>query len=199
MIRAAGVALVMVLAGTPPPATAAADPQAASINAVAFSPLPSDTPIHVRALDNSEAALELKAEFETALRATGRSTTAEAGGLVLTLNSGRELGDRTNRERNEIREQRRQLENRVRERYAVSLFDSDRDRAPRARRPRGVTPTRYRLEATLDDRVSGRVLWRGWAVAPLHRGAERDLIEAMIPVLAGALGQTIRHGVFSPD
>ena len=60
-------------------------------------------------------------------------------------------------------------------------------------RPEGVNPSKYRLEARLDDRSDGRTLWQGWTTANLNRGEGSTLLEAMVGPLASSVGETIRE------
>ena len=167
----------------------------AVLNAVSYRPIPDSRPIHVRVLDNSEAKAAVKRRFERALTARGYALTQSEDHLVLTIESSDELGFwsyesgaliTADRGYSEIA--RKDLDS-----YQVSIYDTRKGGLiNRPERPAGVNPTRYRLDARLEDRDSGRTLWQGWTTANLDRGDGRDLILMMVPTLADNVGTTVR-------
>ena len=85
------------------------------------------------------------------------------------------------------------------ERLRVNLFDSASGGVFNEGRERGtsiVTPSQYRVDATIDDRRSGQRLWQGWAIADLREADGATLTRSMVPALVGSFGQTVRRKPF---
>ncbi len=59
-----------------------------------------------------------------------------------------------------------------------------------------VTPTQYRVDASMEERTSGRRLWQGWATANLEQSDGLALTMSMVPVLTQHVGQTVRQKPF---
>ena len=205
---AAAVALGVVLAWAP--ATAQEKPAAgdggasataqAFVNSVSYQPLPARAVVTVRPLDNSDANLKLKTSIEEALRAKGFGV-AKDSPLVLSFDTRDEVGAWSETGRRTILELRAEGGREGGE-YAhakVNVFDSA--SGGLLNEGRGgtsiTTPSTYRIDATLDDRTSGRRLWQGWAVANLAHGERSDLDRAMIPVIVQNLGQTTTRQPFN--
>ena len=205
---AAAVALGVVLAWAP--ATAQEKPAAgnggasataqAFVNSVSYQPLPARAVVTVRPLDNSDANLKLKTSIEEALRAKGFGV-AKDSPLVLSFDTRDEVGAWSETGRRTILELRAEGGREGGE-YAhakVNVFDSA--SGGLLNEGRGgtsiTTPSTYRIDATLDDRTSGRRLWQGWAIANLAHGERSDLDRAMIPVIVQNLGQTTTRQPFN--
>ncbi len=171
------------------------------LNAVAYSPLPKDAAIAVRPLDNSDQNMAVKLVFERELRRRGRTVSDDAA-LVLTFETSGQVGAWTSAGRRSVLELdahggRTGGEN---AQARLNIFDSARGgllNKGRGGRTSIVTPSRYRLDATIDERESGRRLWKAWAVSDLGQSDGTTLARAMVPVVVGTLGRTVKRHPFS--
>ena len=183
-----------------PAAAPGASPAAqAFVNAVSFHPLPERLIVAVRPLDNSDANLKLKTTIEEGLRARGYGVSKDSP-LVLSFDTRDEVGAWTDAGRRTIVELMSD-KNREDGDYAhakVNVFDSI--SGGLLNEGRGgtsiTTPSTYRIDATLDDKTSGRRVWQGWAVANLALGERTDLDRAMIPAIVENLGRTTTRKPF---
>jgi hypothetical protein len=191
MIRAITVLLgSFVMAAMAAPAATEVVGQA-SLNAVAFQPIPKAQAIEVRVLDNSDENLAVMRQLEAALTQRGVKLGAGEAPLLLTIDTSDSVGAWTAPHRTD---RIRMMDDRDR------LFpQGELDITRQARLPLEgttvVTPAQYRLGLTLDDR-SGVRLWQGWAIADLSQGEPSELASAMVPRLADSLGNTVREEVF---
>ncbi len=167
------------------------------LNAVAYKALPRDWPIMVRPLDNSDANLAIQKEFEQQLRALGYTVRPDAP-LILSFDTRDEIGAWSDEGRRTVLE----LEGRggliggdsARARF--NLFDSDHGGIMNEGRGSGtniVTPSRYRLDVSIDDRQSGERLWQAWATAELQQSSGAALTRAMVPGTLQSLGRTVKN------
>jgi len=192
--RAMLAVLLAFLAVLPVLPALAAD--AAVLNAVTFRPVPVEEAIYVRSLDDDESVARVRRSFERALVAGGYAVTDAPRRLVLTLEVSDQVGswsygsstlfstDRSYDERT-----RRELDS-----FQLNVYDSRQGGlVNQPERAAPVAPSRYRLDARLDDRETGRTLWQGWVVGALDRGDGDDLLAMMVPVLAGGIGRTVRE------
>ena len=60
-------------------------------------------------------------------------------------------------------------------------------------------PPRYVVNARIEDRASGSLLWQGHASYDLERSDADPVLEAMVPLLVTEIGQTVRDRRFSLD
>lgn len=184
------LALVVCWAG---PALGAGD---ATLNAVLYRPIPTGEPIHVRALDNSPDQEQLKRQFEAALVSRGIAIRREPANLVLTLQPQDQTGFWSYRSGALIEAQRgyNELARKDLDSYTVNLYDSSKGGLiNKPGRAEGINRSRYRLEARLEERSSGRTLWQGWTTAELQYGDGQTLLRSMVPALADSVGETVRE------
>ncbi len=185
------VSLALAALGVATAAIAAELIGQATLNAVAFQPLPSHTPIEVQVLDDSDENLAIKSELASALAARGY-TVADGAPLLLSINTGDAVGAWNTASKSD---QIRVMDDRGR------LFpqgEVDMTRQLRLPLPRTtvVTPAQFRLGLTLDQRTNGARIWQGWTIADLSQGDPPDLARAMVPKLVDSLGQTVREQSF---
>lgn len=164
----------------------------ATLNAVAFQPIPQSQAIEVRVLDNSNENLAIMRELQAALSQRGVPLGASDVPLLLTIDTSDSVGAWT---APGATDRIRMMDDRGR------LFpQGELDMARQARLPLAgttvVTPAQYRLGLTLDSRSSGERLWQGWSIADLSQGQPSELAAAMVPKLADNLGRTVREEVF---
>lgn len=183
-------AMLMILAG--PSAVRAQEVISGVLSAMSFQPMPENQPILVRPLDDSPQNLAIKGYLEQALSNAGFAVATDSSSVVLSFETRRELGGGSTPSR--------QVTDRFIERHEQSDIGDQRYKpqigksSPQG--PRGISASRFRLDATLDDRQSGKRLWRGWAIAPMQGDETNNLARAMAPVLAGSLGETVREETF---
>ena len=170
------------------------------LSAVSFRPLSQGSAILVRPLDNSDHNMALKKDFERALRRKGY-TVSEDATLILsfeTLDSGGSwTGGGPNRfvELSNNHDQSGISTPRVR----FNLFDSTRGgilNSKRRDKTRTVTPSRFRIDVTVDDKTNGKRLWQGWGSADIGLGNNRDMTRALIPIMVEDLGKTVQQKSF---
>ena len=184
---AAGLALTAAL--TP---FASAEPTGNGVlNAVAYNPVPAE-PVAVRVLDDSDENLAIKGDLENALTRRGFRLGSDDSPLVMTIDTGDQVGAWQSSpvwDRFRVQDDQRRL-------WPGGELDVQRVARYPIPRTTVVTPPQYRLGVTLDDRGSGVRLWEGWAFAELSQGDPRELAHAMVPRLAGSVGQTVREESF---
>ncbi len=173
----------------------------ATLHAMAYKPMPeTGKTVTVRSLDNSDKNLALLQSLETVLRDKGY-TIAKESNLVLTFETRDEVGAWSDRGQRTLIE----LESRGggvggdRQRARLNLFDST--SGGLLNKGEGgtaiVTPDRYRLDMTLDDRAARQILWQGWAMAETHSGNPEGTIKAMLSPMVNSIGQTVRRQTFN--
>ncbi|MBK8175884.1 MAG: hypothetical protein IPK66_11645 [Rhodospirillales bacterium] len=164
----------------------------ATLNAVAFQPMPKAAALEVRVLNDSADNLAIKRELETALAAHGYSVGASEAPLIMTIDTGEDVGAwQYPSDSGSIR----MMDDRGR------LFPQGELNVTRMARlplPKTtvVTPPQYRLGLTLDARANGVRLWQGWSIADLSQGEPAELAQAMVPKLAESVGETVREARF---
>ena len=170
------------------------------MNAVSYQPLPPGSAIFVRPMDNSDQNMRLKKDFEYALKRKGY-TISENANLILTFETRDAAGAWTGGGPNpyiELSDNHDQTGiNAPKVRFNLfnaargGLFNRDRTQSTRM-----VTPSSFRLDATIDDKTNGKRLWQGWSTTDIGAGGARNLMRAMIPVLVDVVGQTVRRKSF---
>ena len=170
------------------------------MNAVSYQPLPLGSAIFVRSMDNSDQNLRLQKDFEHALKRQGY-TISENANLILTFETRDAAGAWTGGGSNpyvELSDNHDQTGvNAPRVRF--NLFNSARGglfNPDRIQTTRMVTPSRFRIDATIDDKTNGKRLWQGWSTTDIGASGVRDLTRAMVHVLVDVVGQTVRQKSF---
>jgi len=166
------------------------------LNAVAYLPLPKGQSIAVRPLDNSDENLILQKVFENALRAQGYGI-SDTADLILSFETRGEIGAWSETGRRHVIElhARGGQEGGEDAKARLNLFDSNKGGVFN----RGhsgtsiVTPSQYRIDATIDSRTDGKRLWQAWSTANLSGRDSLDLTQAMIPEMVKNLGQTVKQ------
>ncbi|MBL6945817.1 MAG: hypothetical protein ISR47_04190 [Rhodospirillales bacterium] len=172
------------------------------LNAVAYKPIPAGSTVRVRPLDNSDNNIILQEEFERELESQGFVVSDDAQ-LVLSFETRDVVGAYSDRSARHVVEfsvsgGRGGGED---ARARVNMFDSSSGGLLNAGRGTGdtsiVTATQYRMDATVDDKGSGRRLWQAWAVANLEQSDGLSLTLSMVPAVAESVGQTVRQKPFT--
>ena len=171
-----------------------------TMNAVAYHPVPAGSAIMVRPLDNSDHNMMLKGDFERALRQKGYAVSDDAK-LVLTFETLDTAGSWTGGGPNPFVELSNNPDQTGVEapRVRFNLFNSQRGgilNPDRTERTRMVTPSTFRIEATIDSTVDGQRVWQGWSAIDIGAGDNREMTRAMVPVMVEGIGQTVRERQF---
>ena len=171
------------------------------LNAVAYEKVPLGTAIAVSPLDNSDDNLALQKKFEGELQAAGYTIAGNAP-LVLTFGVRDFVGaylDPNARHVLELSGTSGRGDDET-ARARVNVFDSAGGGLLNTGTESGnttiVTPTQYRVDATLDSRDTGRRLWQAWATANLGQADGHALTMAMVPAITRQLGHTVRQMPF---
>ncbi len=189
--------LAALLAG---PAALAQGAEEGVLNAVAYRQIPVGTAIEVQAMDNSDDNMVLLREFVHALQSAGY-TVAQNAPIILSFETRDDAGawtssggDRTLVEFQGSGGSSADEEAKV----MVNLFDSGRGGV--LNKGKGgtsiVTPAKFRIDATLDDRANGKRLWTAWTVGDLGHRDGLAVSKAMVPALVGGLGRTVKRQTF---
>lgn len=169
------------------------------VNAVSFEPIPANTPITVRPLDDSDANLRLKEDFEAALRAKGFTPAPDAQ-IVLTFETGNEIGSWVDKGRRSLIELQAKGGRDGGEDAQAMLNIYNSTRGGLLNKGDGgtsiTTPSTYTIRVTVDNRNGGKRLWEGWTTADLVQGDREQLAKSMLPVLMGNLGLTVSRKPF---
>lgn len=169
------------------------------VNAMVFRPLAPGATLQVRALDNSDQNLVLKAGFERALTSKGYRINADSP-IILSFETRNVVGSWSDSGRRSILELEGHGGRMGGEdaKARVNLFNTQ--RGGLFNKGQGetniVTHGRYRMDVTLDDRSSGKRLWQAWAESDLGRYQGAELLSAMVPVITSHIGQTVRRQPF---
>jgi hypothetical protein len=170
----------------------AEQPERGVLNAISFEPLQVGAPILVRPLDDTDENLAIKKEFEAAMAAAGLDVAPGPAHLILSFETREQIGAGP----------APQPQNTVRLRGREGrMSTSDQRHVPKfIETPREGTriyhPSRFRIDATIDDKEKGTRLWQGWAVADLDEHTHLFLAKAMVPAIVGSIGRTVREEPF---
>ncbi len=163
-----------------------------TVNAVLFQPIPEGLPILVRPRDDSPENLAIKAQLDQALAKDGFTAATDASALVLSFETRRELGGgpTPNRQITDQFVERQEGSDVGTRRYEPQIGKG----SPRG--PTSISASRFRLDATLDNKQSGKRLWRGWTIARMKGDETAKLAKVMVPVLVDNLGETVQEQTF---
>ena len=166
------------------------------LNAVSFQPLPEGAALFVRPLDNSDRNIALQAEFERELKQKGYTVSKDAT-LIFSFETRDSAGSWTGGGPNPFVELSNNHDqsgvNAPQVRF--NLFNSNRGGIlnPRRKdRTRTVTPSRFRIDVTIEDKTNGKRLWQGWSTADISIGSTRAMSRSMIPAIVNGLGKTVK-------
>ncbi len=162
------------------------------LNAISFEPLPESTSFLVRPLDDTNENLAIKAKFDAALAADGFSVTTGESRFVLSFETKEEIGaGPAPQPQGAIRFQGQTGRTSTSDRRNVpKLLEAPRDGTKIYR------SSRYRIDATIDDKVEGKRLWQGWAIAGVDEHSHLFLAKAMVPAIVDSIGSTVRQKPF---
>ncbi len=167
------------------------------VSGQAYAPLPPATAIDVRLVDESGDNADLRAEFVEQLRAAGHRV-ADGAPLVLEFGTHGALGT-WGRDRRYMVEMHARGGDTGGDDAGVrfNLYNSTQGGMLNPGTHNGSgSSTRYRLDAKLSDRTTGKPLWQGWATAKLEQADSRALTRLMVRPLVAVLGRTVRKQTF---
>ena len=168
------------------------------LNAVSYRPLKAGIKIAVEPYDNSATNMKLKGHFESALRKAGYEI-SDTSNIIMSFETRDEAGawvQPGNRTYIELHNNpdRRGVEP---PKVLLNLYNSDRGGVFNSGRGnREVTPRKYRLETTIDNKSNGRRMWHAWTITNVGASDSSALAASMIPMLVKNLGQTVRGQAF---
>ncbi|GAB6051870.1 hypothetical protein JCM17960_06900 [Magnetospira thiophila] len=168
------------------------------VSSQSYTQIPYGTPIDVRMLNDSGDNPLMREEFIGHLTSAGHRV-AEGAPVVLTFDSHGALGTWGSDQRYLVEMHARGGDEGGEDAAVrLNLFDSSKGGLfNKGTGDVSGSPTRYRLDAVLEDRASGKRLWHGWATARLERAGQGDLTRSMIAPLVSALGKTVRKQPFA--
>ena len=154
----------------------------------------------VRPLDNSDQNIALQAEFERELKQKGYTVSRDAT-LIFSFETRDASGAWTGGGPNPFVELSNNHDqtgvNAPQVRF--NLFNSNRGgilNPDRIDRTRTVTPSRFRIDVTIEDKTNGKRLWQGWSTADIGIGTTRVMSRSMIPAIVNGLGKTVKKKSF---
>ena len=171
------------------------------ISAVSFLPLPTNSVIYLRSLDNSDSNLLLKNNFKEALISKG-FTIGEDGDLVLTFETRDEAGAWAGGGENRFIEWSNHDDQSGVDapRVHLNLFNSQRGGIFNSNRKditRIVTPNSFNIEVTIDKKSNGNRIWQGWSKISAQNTSNNEASRKMVLVLVESLGRTFSSKSFS--
>lgn len=166
-----------------------------TVNAVSYKDIPAGIAMEVLPWDNSDENLKLTEQFAAILVSRGVRISAGAP-LIISFGTRDVLGYWSAGERRHLLELeghggRTGGEN---ARVRLNLYSSQGGVLNKGKEPASVIPSKYILEATLDQRKGDR-LWQGEVTAALNRTDGFSLLRAMLPTLLNHMGQTVRRKI----
>jgi len=206
VVAAVAALAALVYAGI---GAAAADDGAGQLITRSFAALPAPLVMNVEPDDNTRTNMTLAARMSRELAQRGYQVPADRAPLILRFDS-------------EIRSNVNSASARY-QRDASGAADSDMSigAAGPPDRPVGVAnvlsstpgrgmigersgggysrPLRYVVNARIEDRQSGSLIWQGHASYDSERTDSDPILEAMVPLLVTEIGQTVRDRRFSLD
>jgi hypothetical protein len=168
------------------------------LNAVSYRPLQAGIKIAVEPYDNSAANIKLKGHFEEALRKAGYEI-SDSANIIMSFESRDEAGAWVQPGKRTYIELHNNPERRGVEppKVLLNLYNSDRGGVLNSGRGnREVTPRKYRLDTTIDNKSNGRRMWHAWTITNVGASDSSALAASMIPMLVKNLGQTVRGQAF---
>lgn len=171
------------------------------VSGVSFLPIPSGSAMSVRPLNNSDSNLILQKDFELALKERGFKIGGDEA-LVLTFETIDVSGAWIGGGENYLIELSNHDDQSGIEapRFHFNLFNSERGgmlNFNRKEKTHTVTPSKFRIDVTIDKKHNGKRIWHGWSSTTSHIGKDLENSRKMISVLVNSLGQNISHRSFS--
>lgn len=192
------VLFLIIAAALPARAQEAEDKSGARLNAFACGTLPQPLRLDVQVMDNNERHLRYRSGLVSRLTRAGIEVSENAPAILML--EVRKVVEFDRREGGELFELRagQEDEDIGREgdlymRGNVWSNRSDSVLGGRKRDPGQLSTEQLQVTASVNRRDDGRCLWRGEVRYDLDGDDEDKAVERVMPVLAGALGKTVRN------
>jgi len=172
--------------------------QGVELNAVSFAEIPRGEAVTVETFDDSDQVLKLKSLFEEELRLQGY-TVSKTGRLILSFEARDTSGKWTGGGPNRLIEIRNQDNHTGKDApdVRVNIFDSERGGLLNPKRDKGITqvaPSEFRIDATIEDRETGKRLWQGWSTTNDSTSGEDTAVRrTMVKPIIENIGKTVRN------
>lgn len=169
------------------------------MSSISFSNIPANAEIQVLPYDDSDANIEVQRVFERILRQHGYKI-SETAKLILNFETRDEIGSWSGTDRRHLLSLEASGGRGGGEDASARLNFFDSKSGGLINKGKGgtsiATPSSYRIDATIEDRSSGKRLWQGWSVGKLGAGDGQSLTLKMVPVLVEGIGKTVRQKAF---
>jgi hypothetical protein len=188
--------------GAPGPGWAQDPPREGMLYAASYVAIPPGSQVAIHLLDDNDGSRDLAESFRRELTARGYKVVDRAPftltfWLTGTFDTGEQQARRTLVEIGGEGGSNSRTDTDVEAR--VNLFSTrggglfqDPDRSAKAR-----SGSRYRLYASVKEEGSGKRAWLGQAYLDVRGGDPLTVADAMIPILSGSFGQTVRRQPFT--
>lgn len=171
------------------------------INSVSFSKVPSGATVFIDSFDDSEDSLQIVKAFRSAIRTAGFAP-SDTGTLLMIFEARKNIGGFSTRGRRYVLSMESmgsRLGGGQDSRAQVNLFNSN--TGGLLNKGRGttmiITPSTYEIDVTIEDRNSGKTLWKSWASTELRNKVGIEYTRQMIPKIVDTIGKTVRQENFS--
>jgi hypothetical protein len=181
----------------------AQDPREGMLYAASYVPIPQGSQVAIHLLDDNDGSRDLAESFRRELTARGfrivdRAPFTLTFWLTGTFDTGEQQARRTIIELGGEGGSNPRTDTDVEAR--VNLFSTRGGglfQDPPTRGDKVRTGSRYRLYASVREEATGRRAWTGQAHLDVRGGDPMSVAEALIPVLSGSFGQTVRRQSFT--
>lgn len=195
MTRAAAsaAAIAVVLVGG---AALAAD---IMLNAVNYVDKPVGKTVSVEIFNDSPINIALKEQFEAELRNQGY-TVQDGAQFIVSIDTRDTSGSWTGGGSTSIIDIANQDNHTGTDspKVRMRIFDTQRGGLLNKKQETGVTevsPSEFRIDATVEDRSNGRRMWEGWTIMGIEGGDNTIAQHAMVAPLVSNIGKTVRDAV----
>lgn len=169
------------------------------LNAARYQPVDTEKPIHIIIFEDSDESLALAKTLEHTLQQAGYLVADEGAPLTLSFEITGGGGSVDTRDQSILRlegNDSSSIDERYRAHLNVFSSDSSSVLTGKSETASSHSPT-LRYQLNLSDATTGKRLWEGWATAPILPEGGQTTLDAMTPVLVGAIGHTVRNQTFS--
>ncbi|MCC6470829.1 MAG: hypothetical protein IT563_21115 [Alphaproteobacteria bacterium] len=188
---------------TASPLRAQETPREGMLYAASYVAIPPGSPVTIHLLDDNDGNRDLAETFRRELTARGFKVVERAPftltfWLTGTFDTGEQQARRSLVEIGGEGGSSARTDNDVEAR--VNLFSTRGGglfQDPPVRGDKARTGSRYRLYASVKEEGSGRRAWLGQAHLDVRGGDPLAIADAMVPILSGSFGQTVRRQPFT--
>jgi hypothetical protein len=169
------------------------------MSSISFLNIPANASLQVLPYDDSDDNIAIQRVFEKNLRQRGYKISSDAK-LILNFETRDEIGSWSGTDRRHLLsfEAKGGRGGGEDARARLNFFDSN--SGGLINKGKGgtsiATPSSYRIEASIENRSTGKRLWQGWSEGKLGAGNGQSLTLKMVPVLVEGIGKTISQRTF---